>query len=131
MNAANPARIAPVLIILDIAPPSYELGDGDGLEPPPRVLFGDIVPLPAVPLVAGMVTRVKLAQVKRVELLAWITMERLPKNDAGPLWVDRYGSRKLCKRNGFSRQSLGGNTEKRGCRDKRGMELTQSGTGCV
>ena len=98
MNAASPARIAPVLTIICTAPPSYE-PDWAGLAPPPRVLLGitlplppvlwPTVPLPAVPLPAVPPTRVKLAQVKRVELLAWMTIDRLPKKDAGPFSVER------------------------------------------
>ena len=89
MNADNPARIAPVLIILDIAPPSYGLLDADGLEPPPTVWLGEVVPLPVVLLPLWMATRVKFAQVKRVLLLVWMTTERFPKNEAGPLLVDK------------------------------------------
>jgi hypothetical protein len=88
-NAANPARIAAVLMIVEAAPPSNGESDGTGVEPP-TVLLGGAVPLLfPVSLPGVRVTKVKLAQVKRVELLAWMTMERLPKKDAGPLWVDR------------------------------------------
>jgi hypothetical protein len=88
-NAANPARITAVLIMFEAAPPSNVGSDGTGVEPP-MVPLGDVVALLfTVPLPGVAVTKVKLAQVKRVELLAWMTMERLPKKDAGPLSVDR------------------------------------------
>ena len=38
-------------------------------------------------------TRVKLAQVRRVVLLLWTTMERLPKNEPGPCAVETKRSR--------------------------------------
>jgi hypothetical protein len=44
----------------------------------------DEVVLEALPLL-----RVKLAQVRRVALAVWMTMERLPKKEAGPEAVER------------------------------------------
>lgn len=62
--------MAPILASLAAAPPVYAVDLGAGAVPPVMVL------LPAM--------RVKLAQVRRVALLLWITMERLPKKEAGP-----------------------------------------------
>ncbi len=66
-KAAIPAKTAPKDRDLATAPP-VKLG---GLA----VEVGD-VPLPPVALPP---VRVKLAQVRRVALLVWMTMERLPK----------------------------------------------------
>ena len=93
-KAAKPAMMAPALMSWAVAPPVKVADGGEGLEPPPTVLFGDAVPLPTVPLPrvplpAVPATSVKLAQVRRVALLVWTTTERLPKKDAGPLAVER------------------------------------------
>lgn len=79
-NAIKPAKTAPALKNLAAAPllnPS-PVDDEDGVGVPARLV------LPAM--------RVKLAQVRRVALLLWTTMERLPKKAPGPLAVDRYKS---------------------------------------
>lgn len=44
-------------------------------------------------LVAVPPERVKLAHVRRVALLEWMTMERLPKKAAMPDWVEAKSSR--------------------------------------
>ena len=49
-----------------------------------------------VVVVVPLLMRVKLAQVMRVVLAKWITIERLPKKDPRPFRVDAYGSVKLC-----------------------------------
>lgn len=83
-KTARPATMAPVLMNATAAPPVK--GDGTGLEPV-------TVPLPpgAVPLELELLplVRVKLAQVRRVVLLVWMTMDRLPKKLAGPWTVER------------------------------------------
>lgn len=83
--------MAPALMKVAAAAPVK--GDGGGLDPV-------IVPLPPgeVPLELLLLplVRVKLAQVRRVVLLVWMTMDRLPKKLAGPFAVERYRSRKLC-----------------------------------
>ena len=77
--------MAPALTIVVAAPPVKGVKVGDT----------GVVVLVLLPLVELPDTRVKLAQVRRVVLLVWMTMERLPKNDPGPSAVDRYRSRKL------------------------------------
>lgn len=85
-KAANPANAAPTLTIIAAAPPVYGaiVEDGDGPEPPVVVAFGFVVIIPGFPA-----TRVKFAHVSRVLLLVWTTMDRLPKNEPGPFWVER------------------------------------------
>ena len=71
--------MAPTLtIVVEAAPPVKGVRVG---ETGVVVLVVLVVELPA--------TRVKLAQVRRVVLLVWMTMERLPKKDAGPWTVER------------------------------------------
>ena len=77
-KAAIAARIAPALTIVVAAPPVKGVWVGDT----------GVVVLVLLPLVELADTRVKLAQVRRVVLLVWITMERLPKKDPGPSAVD-------------------------------------------
>ena len=82
--------MAPALTKEAVAPPVN--GEGTGLDPvtvplPPGEVLLELVLLPLV--------KVKLAQVKRVVLLVWMTMERLPKKLAGPWTVERYRSRNL------------------------------------
>ena len=61
--------------------------NGAGVEPPATV------PLPpgtvALEPVSAPLVRVKLAQLRRVVLLEWMTMDRLPKKLEGPCWVER------------------------------------------
>ena len=75
-----PARMAPALtrVVEEAAPPVKGVRVG---ETGVVVLVVLVVELPA--------TRVKLAQVRRVVLLVWMTMERLPKKEAGPWTVER------------------------------------------
>ena len=82
-NAITPAKTAPAPTNVVAAPP------GKGVEE--RVGDTGEVPLelPLPPVVALPVARVKLAHVRRVLLLVWMTMERLPKKEAGPLAVER------------------------------------------
>ena len=83
-TAANPARTAPALTNVVAAPPGkgFEVRVGDTGE----LVFE--LPLP-LGMVALPVARVKLAHVRRVLSLVWITMERLPKKELGPLAVER------------------------------------------
>lgn len=81
--------MAPALTNAVAAPPVKGAG---GVDPTTVPLPLDEVPLE---LVLFPLVRVKLAQVKRVALLVWKTMDRLPKKLAGPWWVERYRSRKL------------------------------------
>ena len=76
-----PARMAPTLtrVVEEAAPPVKGVRVGETGVVVLVVLL--VVELPA--------TRVKLAQVRRVVLLVWMTMERLPKKDAGPWTVER------------------------------------------
>ena len=41
-----------------------------------------------VVLLPGPLVRVKLAHVRRVVLLVWMLIDRLPRNEPRPLWVD-------------------------------------------
>lgn len=79
---------APALMSVAAALPVK--GDGTGLDPVTVPLPPDEVPLELVPL---PLVRVKLAQVRRVVLLVWMTIDRLPKKLAGPCAVERYRSR--------------------------------------
>lgn len=78
-KAARPATMAPALTKVTAAPPTK--GDGTGFDPV-TVPLPPVVPLELVVLFP--LVRVKLAQVRRVVLLVWITMERLPKKLLGP-----------------------------------------------
>lgn len=86
-ETANPTKTAiPALTPFATAPPL----NGDGVADPPVV----VVPEPPVvelveELEALPLLRVKLAQVRRVALAVWMTMERLPKKEAGPEAVER------------------------------------------
>ncbi len=86
-KTANPTKTAiPALTPFATAPPL----NGDGVADPPVV----VVPEPPVvelveELEALPLLRVKLAQVRRVALAVWMTMERLPKKEAGPEAVER------------------------------------------
>lgn len=70
--------MAPALTNAVAAPPVKGAG---GVDPTTVPLPLDEVPLE---LVLFPLVRVKLAQVKRVALLVWKTMDRLPKKLAGP-----------------------------------------------
>ena len=72
-KAISPARTAPVLIIWAVAPPVKGVTVGVGED----VTF----------VVELLGTRVKLAQVRRVTLDEWTTMERLPKKESMPATV--------------------------------------------
>ena len=54
--------------------------------------LGDVGAVPLVPFVDEPETRAKLAQVRRVVLLLWMTMDLSPKKYGEPGVVDRYGS---------------------------------------
>ena len=71
-NAAIPTRAAPALATLVAAPPVK----GDGVDDPAVVVLVELLDLPLL--------SVKLAQVRRVVLLVWMTMERLPKKEPTP-----------------------------------------------
>ncbi len=79
-KATRPAATAPRLMILAAAPPVNVAAGGLGLG---MVLLVDLVELLTEPLV-----RVKLAHVRRVVLLVWILMERLPRKLPRPAWVE-------------------------------------------
>ena len=80
-KAAIPARMAPALTSVVAAPPVKGVRVGDTGEVVLELLLPPVVPLP--------VASVKFAQVKRVVLVVWMTMERLPKKDSGPEAVER------------------------------------------
>ena len=77
-KATTPASIAPALTSVVAAPPVKGVRVGE---------TGVVVFVP-FPVVEFPDTRVKFAQVRRVVLLVWITIERLPKKEPGPSAVD-------------------------------------------
>lgn len=80
-QTATPTNtIIPALTPFATAPPLN--GEGEAVVDP----VVEVVPL--VEVLEGL-PRVKLAQVRRVALAVWITMERLPKKEAGPEAVER------------------------------------------
>ena len=96
--------MAPTTLAVALEPPGNELMLGlGGVGRPP------VVPAPPVLLVAfePEELRTKFAQVRRVALEVWNTIERLPRNAPGPCLVDRYKSEYLCKpRLGRKRQTM-------------------------
>lgn len=79
-KAARPAAIAPNETYCTAALDLKDDGDALGLEEVPEVVLE--VDEELVPLIT------KLAQVRRVVLALWMTMERLPKKAAGPWAVE-------------------------------------------
>ena len=78
-KAANPASTAPALTNEVAAPPVNGVKVGDV----------ELVVFKPVLLPVELLWRTKLAHVRRVVLLVWMTMERLPKKEPGPEAVER------------------------------------------